>query len=817
MIHLRTRTEYSSEQGKPKGTGTVKDLVDFAALNNMDAIALTDTNCFGHVEFERACLDAKIEPIFGMEFAWPFGLGSLPRVALARTQAGLQELYSMKAGDQVSDDVILLDYKLETPAYIFEAHETLHGLRWPNDAYAIFPRHLCRFNASPVSELRRFQPVRIPKAQPPSVPGFDLQDRCKDALSQLYPGQGAEYQIRLDRLAHELKTITGKGFEGYFRIVTEVCEWAKKVGISQGPGRGSSSGSLVAFLLGITEVDPIKHDLLFERFLDPSRTDMPDIDLDFEDERRDEIFSHLESLYGLPSVARVGTVLSRAGKAALQDGLRALGLPQSLGDGVRDRVQVRLAGEEGAPDTLQQALEASGVISPIIRSLLPLEGTVKALGQHAAGVLIAPGECLSKYCRIENGVAQLDMRDAEALGLLKLDCLGLRTLTVLRDFPWPGPVDMEPVPEDFADAKANYWQGVFQFEGGALRSIASQVPPTCFNDLAIISAIARPGPLAAGVADAYKRLKLYGEKPTIPTLIAPYLKETHGLMIYQEQVMAFFKGLGLPDTTVTKLRKAIAKSKGAAGLEVFKSEYLKQGLQTHPEKPLLEAWDFVLGCGAYLFNKSHAVAYAWLSWACMRAKSLDALEFYASCLNHTTGTDQGIEVIREARGRGFSVVLFDKNKSETGWTVKNNTLYGGWCDKPGIGPSRAETYMNQIEDGCPTEGCKKAMALPSVYDTMDKVDGLRRQHNLPCITRVIEQQGVRFVGVLDYIKEFAGAKGARWIMRIGDETGSLEVSCSGKTVEQYRAALEKLEVGQAYCIEASLFSTNGKYYFRGVV
>jgi DNA polymerase III alpha subunit len=813
MLFLRTRTQYSSEQGKPKGTGTVQDLVNFAIENKLPAIALTDTNAFGHVEFEKVCLEAKIEPIFGIEFQWPFRQGHLPRVALARTQAGLQELYSMKAGDEVSEDIILLDYKLDTPAYIYESQEVLHGLRWPNDAYAIFPRHLCEFHASPESEIRKFQPVRIPRAKPPQVSGIDISEASKAALI----GLGLRDDLYAQRLDHELSVIKSKGFEGYFRIVAEVCDWAKKVGISQGPGRGSSSGSLVAFLLGITEVDPIKHGLLFERFLDPSRTDMPDIDLDFEDERRDEIFTHLESLYGQASVARVGTVLTRAGKAAMQDGLRALGLPQSLGDGVRDRIQTRLAGEEGAPDTLQQALEASKNTDATLHALTQLEGTVKALGQHAAGVLIAPGEPLSRYCRVENGVAQIDMRDAEALGLLKLDCLGLRTLTILRDFPWPGPVDMAPESEDFEDALHNRWQGVFQFEGGALRTIAHQVPPREFNDLAIISAIARPGPLAAGVADAYKRLKLYGEKPKVPALIAPYLTETSGLMIYQEQVMAFFKGLGLPDATVTKLRKAIAKSKGAAGLEVFKAEYLKQGQQTHTEAQLLEAWDFILGCGAYLFNKSHAVAYAWISWACLHAKRLDPLAFYATCLNHTTGADQGIELIREARSRGIEVILFDPKRSGIGWEVQDGKLVGGWCDKPGIGPSRAETYMKQIAEDRPSEGCKKAMALPSVYDTMDQLWVLRETRNLPSIAKAIESQGVRFVGVLDYIKEFTGPKGARWIMRIGDETGSLEIFCSGKTVEQYRPQLESLKTGAAYCIEASLFATNGKYYFRGII
>jgi DNA polymerase III alpha subunit len=816
MLHLRTRTEYSCENGKPKGTGTVKDLVSFAVQNKMEAIALTDTNCFGHREFQDACLEAKIEPIFGMEFAWPFREGTLPRVALARTQDGLQELYSMKAGDQVSDNIVLLEPSLQSPAYIFENQEILHGLRWPNDAYAIYPRHLCDYYVFPNRERPledQFESVRIPKAKPPQVTGINIAQVCSGTLINL----GLNKSPYSERLCHELTVIHSKGFEGYFRIVTEVCQWANSVGIAQGPGRGSSSGSLVAYLLGITEVDPIKHDLLFERFLDPSRTDMPDIDLDFEDERRDEIFTHLEDLYGSASVARVGTVLTRAGKAALQDGLRALALPQSLGDCVRDRIQTRLAGEEGPPDTLQKALDGLKDIHPSIPSLLPLEGTTKALGQHAAGVLIAPGESLSKYCRVENGVAQIDMRDAEALGLLKLDCLGLRTLTILRDFPWTEKVDMKAEPEDFVDAQAGRWQGIFQFEGGALRAIAHQVPPQEFNDLAIISAIARPGPLAAGVAEAYKRLMLYGEKPHAPALIAPYLTETKGLMIYQEQVMAFFKGLGLPDTTVTKLRKAIAKSQGAAGLEVYKAEYLKQGLSSHPKKALLEAWDFILGCGAYLFNKSHAVAYAWLSWACLRAKRVDPLAFYATCLNHTTGTEQGIELIREARNRGFEVVIFDTFLSYSDWRVLDGKLYGGWCDKPGIGPSRAETYMKQIAGNNISEGCKKAIALPSVYDTMDKVDDLRKKHNLPDINHGLENQAVHFVGVLDYIHEFAGKTGARWIMRIGDETGSLEIFCSGKTVEQYRAQLEKLEVGQAYCIEASLFAANGKFYFRGVI
>jgi len=271
MLHLRTRTEYSCENGKPKGTGTVKDLVSFAVQNKMEAIALTDTNCFGHREFQDACLEAKIEPIFGMEFAWPFREGTLPRVALARTQDGLQELYSMKAGDQVSDNIVLLEPSLQSPAYIFENQEILHGLRWPNDAYAIYPRHLCDYYVFPNRERPledQFESVRIPKAKPPQVTGINIAQVCSGTLINL----GLNKSPYSERLCHELTVIHSKGFEGYFRIVTEVCQWANSVGIAQGPGRGSSSGSLVAYLLGITEVDPIKHDLLFERFLDPSRT-----------------------------------------------------------------------------------------------------------------------------------------------------------------------------------------------------------------------------------------------------------------------------------------------------------------------------------------------------------------------------------------------------------------------------------------------------------------------------------------------------------------------------------------------------------------
>lgn len=879
MIQLRTTTEHSGR----RGTGTVKQLVQFAVDQGASAIALTDTTAFGHVEFERECLRVGIDPIFGLTRAdgvvmlakdsvedlyaerWDRCVALLPWYR-TRLEAGISqhENYFWMVDPITPKDELAKVPDLERFVFasrsrcVLPEQVNLHQLSSGSVGFH-YPIHLLierelddlqsehysnlLFNTNRVAGLCRAH--ALPRASAPvaTESAADFAALAHKALR--VRRQGMSLVAYTDRLNHELEVVLAKNYQGYFEMVSELVLWAKSVGIRVGPGRGSACGSLLCWVLGITEIDPIPHGLLFERFLDPSRPDLPDVDLDFQEDRRDEVFTHLEQTYGKTRVARLGSTLRRGGKGALMDGLRALGRkPDAKLKAVAESIEVRLAGEEGTPTTLRDALDHAGITDPEVRACCALEGTVSAHGKHAAGVVVAP-DTLARYVHVVDGVAEADLHDAEALGLVKLDCLGLRTLTVLdaacrrAGIPWDSlPMPGAVLERDLQPLREGRFAGVFQFEGAALQGLTRQAPPSSFDDVALLTAVARPGPLQAGTGEELKRIRRGSHVLTSPMwdglpLLAEATRDADGLLVYQEQVMSLFRGLGFDWPTVAKVRKAMAKSQGRGGMEAYAAEFRTRcearGLG---DGEINATWNALVGCGAYLFNKSHAVAYALLSCWCSALKSRHPEAFYAAALDHARSTEDGLTLIREARAAGIEVITFHPHWSGLTWKAGPKQLIGSWLCLPGVGKLKAEDLIRRRDEKRLTVLQERLIAGPTIYDEpTEGLAELREQAGATDLAGIQARGGGRVaaklaeVKCLDWttpksVKRYGPAKPGRertYILKLTDAEAELEVRVSGKLVAQLEPRVKELVAGSLCVLEASRFDGDGRFYLREVL
>lgn len=546
------------------------------------------------------------------------------------------------------------------------------------------------------------------------------------------------YHARLER---ELNLIREKGFEDYFYVISDIVRFAKQH-MLVGPARGSSAGSLACFLLGITDVDPIKHDLMFERFIDITRADLPDVDIDFQDDKRDLVVEHLRQTYGPERVGRIGTVAKYKAKSTLTDVGKALNIPAWDLQDVKDAVIERSTGDARAQFCIQDALDSLDVGRalvakyPHVRVAAKLEGHARQSGQHAAGLIVCQ-EPITRYCSVDrSGAAQIDKKDAEVLNLLKIDALGLRTLSVIQDALDQIGHDRDWLvnyPLDDTDAfelfNAERYSGIFQYEGYALQSLTRQMKIRNFDDIVIITALARPGPLHCGAATEFIERRI-GDAPATPLhpLAADLTKDTYGVVIYQEQVMAMGRQLGdLSWEDVSELRKAMSKSLGEEFFntywEKFEKGAVRQGI------PSLEArrvWDKMCTFGSWAFNKSHAVSYGLLSYWCSVLKAHWPLEYAAACLRNAKDDEQAIKILRDLVEEGFEYTPVDPRQSGLTWSVVDGRLLGGLTNIKGIGRKTAEDIIRRRDVGKPfTPGQAKHLIAPiTPFD--DIFEGRRR-------------------------------------------------------------------------------------------
>ena len=502
-----------------------------------------------------------------------------------------------------------------------------------------------------------------------------------------------------DRLDYELKIITEKGYPGYFLIVMDFVKWAKEQNIPVGPGRGSGAGSLVAYVLSITTLDPLQHGLLFERFLNPERPSLPDFDIDFCIEGRDRVIEYVQKKYGEKSVAQIGTLGTMAARGVTRDVTRILGKPYGFGDMIAKMIPltpgIKLKDAIEDSEELQNLQKENEEAAEVLELALKLEGCARSIGKHAAGVVIAPNDIHEftplHYDAETNSMAtQLDMYDVEDVGLVKFDFLGLRTLTVInnavRSIERVNPdFKLKEIP--FDDAKvfnllsSGKTKGLFQLESSGMIDLIKRLKPENFSDIVALVALYRPGPLNSGMADDYINRKNGRESIAYQhTNLKKVLNETYGVFVYQEQVMEAAQVLAsysLGDAD--NLRRAMGKKK-ADVMEEEKGTFVAGCKNNNiPENKAIEIFDNIEKFAGYGFNKSHSAAYAFIAYQTAYLKTHFPSHFIASVLSSEQDKTDKLEPhVKDCGLMGIEILPPNINTSFESFIVneKNQIEYG---------------------------------------------------------------------------------------------------------------------------------------------
>ena len=522
-----------------------------------------------------------------------------------------------------------------------------------------------------------------------------------------------------ERLATELDVITGMGFPGYFLIVADFIRWAREHNIPVGPGRGSGAGSLVAWVLGITDLDPLQHDLLFERFLNPERVSMPDFDIDFCMEGRDRVIEYVAERYGRDRVAQIITFGTMAAKAVIRDCGRVLGQPY----GFVDRIAKLVPFEIGM--TLEKALEQSEELATMYRDdeevaaiidlAKSLEGLVRNAGKHAGGVVIAPDRITDFtpiYCEDGNThtITQLDKDDVEAVGLVKFDFLGLKTLTIIdwavqivNETHPEANLDISRIPDSdkktFKLLRKTQTAAVFQLESSGMRDLIKRMRPDRFDDLVALMALFRPGPLQSGMVDDFITRRHAVNKADIDYLhpdLKPTLEETYGVILYQEQVMQIAQLLaGYTLGGADLLRRAMGKKKPeemAKQREIFVMGSTERGVA---EKTATRIFDLMEKFAGYGFNKSHSSAYAVLAYQTAYLKAHYPVAFMAAVMSaDLDNTDRLVTLKDDCRKQELQLVAPSVNHSDYAFSVSDDrTIRYGLGAIKGVGRAAVESLI----------------------------------------------------------------------------------------------------------------------------
>jgi len=571
--------------------------------------------------------------------------------------------------------------------------------------------------------LMEFGEMHLPNYPLPrefkTLPSY-LRHVTYEGAQDRYPSISAELEKRLE---YELDTIEQMGFAGYFLIVADFTRQARSIGIPVGPGRGSAAGSLVSYCLGITNIDPIKYDLLFERFLNPERISMPDIDIDFCYERRGEIIRYVVEKYGEESVAQIITFGTMAARAAVRDVGRVMGLPYSevdrLAKLVPEELGIKLENALRQEPALQELVEAEEKYRKLFEHARLLEGLARHASTHAAGVVIAPGP-LTDYVPLYKGsrgeiTTQYSMNHVEQVGLLKVDFLGLRTLTVLHDaaelvekrqgvkLDLENPsLDDEETYELFSRGETI---GIFQFESTGMRDYLRKLRPSSLEDLIAMNALYRPGPLGAKMVDDFIDRK-HGRRRIVydhPAL-EPILKSTYGIIVYQEQVMRIASELaGFTLGEADLLRRAMGKKKAEVmeeQRERLVSGAMERGIDRTAAENIFEQMAYFAGYG---FNRSHSAGYALVAYQTGYLKAHYPAEFMAATLSsEMSNSDRVVTLIEECRRLGLQVSPPDLNESEEKFTVtEDSVIHFGLGAVKNVGHAAIETILKAREEGGP--------------------------------------------------------------------------------------------------------------------
>jgi DNA polymerase-3 subunit alpha len=542
-----------------------------------------------------------------------------------------------------------------------------------------------------------------------------LRTLCRDGLEARYAGMPAwsedpDYRRTAEeRLDYELSVIEGMGFSDYFLIVWDFIRFAHEQGIRTGPGRGSSAGSLVAYVLRITDVDPLKYKLLFERFLNPERISMPDIDIDFNDERRDEVIAYVSAKYGEAHVAQIITFGTMAAKAAVRDVGRALNVPYADVDRaaklIPNQLGITLAEALRVSPELRAACERSPKTDELMKTALKVEGMPRHASTHAAGVVISR-DPLTDHVPLQGGsetapLTQYSMEHLESIGLLKMDFLGLRTLSILeRTLGWISEqygkeIDFRQIRDDDPDTYVMLGRGettgIFQLESTGMRRVLRDLKPTLFEDIISVLALYRPGPME--FIPQYISSKHGRSEVSYPhASLEPILADTYGIIVYQEQIMQIASGMaGFSLGEADLLRRAVSKKKREVLDEQrahFVSGSLKQG---YPEEDANRVYDMIVRFADYGFPRAHAAAYGVLAFQTAWLKAHYPVPFMASMLASVTGNQRKTaEYVDECRRMGIAVLPPDVNESGVSFTPVDGAVRFGLASIKNVGTQAIE-------------------------------------------------------------------------------------------------------------------------------
>ncbi|MDV3351345.1 DNA polymerase III subunit alpha [Leptothoe sp. LEGE 181152] len=553
-----------------------------------------------------------------------------------------------------------------------------------------------------------------------------------------------EYQARLE---YEIQMMHQMGFATYFLVVWDYIKFARDTKIPVGPGRGSAAGSLVAYCMGITNIDPVHHGLLFERFLNPERKSMPDVDTDFCIEKREKVIEYVTEKYGKDHVAQIITFNRMTSKAVLKDVARVLDIPYGESDkmakmipvarGKPTKLKVMIDPDKTPEKAFQEKYESGDLVPGTavtyrrwLDMAITIEGTNKTFGMHAAGVVISakPLDELVPLQRNNDGavITQYYMEDVEAVGLLKMDFLGLRNLTMIQkavdyvEQTRGETLDMDKVayndPETYKLLSRGELGGVFQLESSGMRQIVRDLKPDGLDDISSVLALYRPGPLDAGLIPKFINRKHGREQIDYPhELIQPILEETYGIMIFQEQIMKIAQDMaGYSLGEADLLRRAMGKKKQSA-MDMHRGKFIEGSVANGvPKKTVENLWDQMVNFAQYCFNKSHSMAYGYVTYQTAYLKANYPVEYMAALLTAISGDQDKVQMhIANCVSMGIEVLPPDVNRSGVDFTPENNCILFGLSAVRNVGLGAIETLIQSREEDGPFR------SLPELCDRID--------------------------------------------------------------------------------------------------
>ncbi len=765
MIHLRLKTEYSFGETFAPINRVIERLKEIGCT----AAGMVDKSSWGHVKWFEECKKNGIQPLLGMELVVNDDDLRTKMWFLAKNQRGLGELYKAAslahqqpissrfgkvprlytnqvvemsgnvfkfAGDVLDEgfladtgaildlnpssrilNVKKLNIAKSTGLRVVETCDNAYSKEEDKEIFELISKAGNKPSPQYITDSVGHQETAqwivnecsglvLPTAPMVRAEG-DLEALCRAGI-KFRKMEGSWTEEYEKRLVYELELIRSKDFESYFIIVADMVHYAKEH-MLVGPSRGSAAGSLVCYLSRITEINPMPPKLYFERFIDVSRTDLPDIDLDFPDNKRHMVFEYMANKYGFENVAHIGTISQYKPKSALIEVCKALGVPASATAAVKVAMIERSSADSRANNCLLDTFETTGpgkefmALYPQAKVATLIEGHASHTGVHAAGLLVC-NEPITNYAVVDaDGIAHIEKGAAEKLGLLKIDVLGLRTLGILEDagldIDWYNlPMDDQKTYDVFNESRLC---GIFQFEGNALRAISKDIDFKTIIEIDAVTALARPGPFGGGVTEKYVKRKNGEKYVPIHPLVEEHMKETFGLPVYQEQTLAIVREIGKFDWKETStIRKAMSKRMGKEFFDTYWEKFrLGAESQGIGEKEARATWETINAMGAWQMNKAHTYSYAVISYWTAYLKAHHPLEFSAANLRNAKDEDSAVELLREMVREGIEYTPFDIDLSEENWCVKNGMLYGGFTSLKGIGASKAAKLIQARNEG----------------------------------------------------------------------------------------------------------------------